>query len=55
VIYQDLEGLRASIRQSGGGPEKPCMACLDGEYPTLIEGAGKDFAATRKADRGSCA
>jgi amidophosphoribosyltransferase len=44
VIYQDLEGLRAAI---GGNP---CMACLDGKYPTDIS-AGKKMAEVRAADR----
>jgi amidophosphoribosyltransferase len=44
VIYQDLEGLKRSI---GGNP---CMACLDGDYPTDVT-AGKRLAAVRTQDR----
>jgi amidophosphoribosyltransferase len=65
VIYQDLEGLRRSIVDSaacaarGAGAKavgtcnegfKPCMACLDGEYPTDVT-AGARFAETRQLDR----
>jgi amidophosphoribosyltransferase len=47
VIYQDLEGLRASI----SAQFEPCMACLDGRYPTDVSSAGS-FARSRKQDRG---
>lgn len=47
VIYQDLEGLRSAISENG----IPCMACLDGKYPTDVS-SGTRFAATRSADRG---
>lgn len=45
VIYQSLEGLRKSIT------DKPCMACLDGSYPTDVSCAGAKFTATRSKDR----
>jgi amidophosphoribosyltransferase len=63
VIYQDLEGLRESIiaamttqnafpdaRGALKPPFKPCMACLDGKYPTDVS-AGSGFAAARAVDR----
>ncbi|MBL7714721.1 MAG: amidophosphoribosyltransferase [Bdellovibrionales bacterium] len=50
VIYQDLEGLKASIGLSGG--KTPCMACLDGKYPTDVQAAGESFAQSRNRDRG---
>jgi amidophosphoribosyltransferase len=54
VIYQDLEGLQSAINaafQGGAGKLKPCMACLDGKYPTDVKKAGARFAADREADR----
>jgi len=53
VIYQDIEGLRRSIAESGtgAGGSRPCMACLDGEYPSDVS-AGSKFGAARKEDRG---
>jgi amidophosphoribosyltransferase len=58
VIYQTLEGLEAAItdaeRPIAGQKAfgfKPCMACLDGKYPTDIGLAGKNFTATRAAER----
>ena len=59
LIYQDLEGLqqrdqlRFGGREFGGEPGKikPCMACLDGKYPTDVGKAGARFAADREADR----
>ncbi len=53
VIYQDLEGLKSAIMESAlkqGTNMRPCMACLDGEYPSDIS-AGARFANTRQADR----
>ncbi|HEX3853012.1 MAG TPA: amidophosphoribosyltransferase, partial [Polyangiaceae bacterium] len=49
LIYQDLEGLQSAL--SGADNVKPCMACLDGKYPTEIGKAGARFAADREADR----
>ena len=73
VIYQDIDGLKASIiaaakaeaertaaSKSGkpGAAGKvdatkwiPCMACLDGKYPTDVTAAGTRFAADRANDR----
>ena len=55
VIYQTLEGLRDSIREVAqteeGRSATPCMACLDGKYPTDVSVGGK-LAAKRKQDRG---
>jgi amidophosphoribosyltransferase len=54
VIYQDLDGLQGAINsaaQAGGGRIKPCMACLDGKYPTDVSQAGARFARDREADR----
>lgn len=42
VIYQDLSGLKDSIlgARLGEGPRfTPCMACLDGKYPTDVSEA----------------
>ncbi|MBC7693326.1 MAG: amidophosphoribosyltransferase [Methylotenera sp.] len=56
VIYQDIEGLQAAIREASseatGGIQNatPCMACLDGKYPSDIS-AGARFAASRAQDR----
>lgn len=50
VIYQDLEGLKSSIGLPHG--RTPCMACLDGKYPTEVAAAGQSFAESRAADRG---
>jgi amidophosphoribosyltransferase len=54
VIYQDLAGLVRSIQPAGVSPDgkeiKPCMACLDGNYPTDIS-SGIRFASARGADR----
>ncbi len=65
VIYQDHEGLKQAILEAGrsgspvgkdagasGAPfERPCMACLDGKYPTDVTAAGARFAAARTAHR----
>ncbi|HUP58030.1 MAG TPA: amidophosphoribosyltransferase [Bdellovibrionota bacterium] len=56
VIYQDLDGLRRSIQdasESRGSRFEPCMACLDGKYPTDVSTTGVRFAAERRADRGT--
>lgn len=51
VIYQDRDGLEKSILDScKNGKFKPCMACLDGKYPTDVS-SGSRFAATRQQDR----
>jgi amidophosphoribosyltransferase len=60
VIYQDLGGLKHAIRDALGDVNPtsgistanahPCMACLDGDYPTDIT-AGRSFAETRTRDR----
>ncbi len=50
VIYQDLPGLQEATTGEGG--HKPCMACLDGNYPTDISSARR-FAKDREADRKS--
>lgn len=46
VIYQDEAGLKNSIP----GIQNPCMACLDGCYPTDISGGAK-FGQARAQDR----
>lgn len=56
VIYQDLEGLKASLQAAALQKSKdfnPCMACLDGKYPTDISAAGSRFTADRATDRNS--
>jgi amidophosphoribosyltransferase len=52
VIYQDLEGLKRAILDAdpSGSQPTPCMACLDGKYPTDVQ-AGLRMASKRKADR----
>jgi amidophosphoribosyltransferase len=57
VVFQDIEGLQEAIAsarseatQARGGI-RPCMACLDGKYPTEVKIAGMRFAADREADR----
>lgn len=50
VIYQSLDDLRQAV--SPDSAFRPCMACLDGQYPTDVS-SGKRFAETRKADRGA--
>ena len=59
VVYQELDGLRASIREaalpetSGGSrSENPCTACLDGCYPTDVS-IGLKLAEARRKDRGA--
>lgn len=54
VIYQDIEGLRESIRDAGEGISRdflPCMACLDGKYVTDVSQA-KRMVEKRAEDRG---
>ncbi len=53
VIYQDIPGLLEAIRSSSGGRFKPCMACLDGDYPTDVRASGRSFSKSRIADRRS--
>lgn len=51
VIYQTMEGLKQSLaRQSGGRIARPCMACLEGEYPTDVSAAER-FTERRKFER----
>ncbi|MEK7690350.1 MAG: amidophosphoribosyltransferase, partial [Bdellovibrionota bacterium] len=53
VIYQDVEGLRQAIFGTKGGDAKerrPCMACLDGKYPTDIS-QGIALGTARARDR----
>jgi amidophosphoribosyltransferase len=54
VIYQDLEGLEKSIVSASLSQKKfsPCMACLDGKYPTDISSGGEMAAARAKARGG---
>jgi len=47
VIYQDFAGLKNSVSPSGS---TPCMACVDGKYPTDTK-AMKKFAENRSHDR----
>ncbi len=49
VIYQSVAGLQSSVQPQKGNCS-PCMACLDGKYPTDIS-AGKKFGKTRVEDR----
>lgn len=53
VIYQDLDGLRRAIHDAAprAGIDLPCMACLDGNYPTEVSTVGGKFAESRKLDR----
>jgi amidophosphoribosyltransferase len=44
VIYQDFNGLKKAV-----GPS-PCMACLDGKYPTDVS-QGSRLAEVRLQDR----
>jgi amidophosphoribosyltransferase len=55
VIYQKQESLVRAIRAARGMSEadfswEPCMACLNGEYPTPIEGA-EEMARARSESR----
>jgi amidophosphoribosyltransferase len=52
MIYQDLPGLERAIVEAGTPTPgiRPCMACLDGRYPTDVT-AGIRFASDRNADR----
>lgn len=59
VIYQDMDGLQEALQEEL--PEKlgvkrtfrPCMACLNGQYPTNLASSGlaAEFASERRADR----
>lgn len=51
IIFQDVKGLIESLEMaSGSAVRNPCMACLDGNYPTDVsESTG--FAASRGEDR----
>ena len=53
VVYISQEGLQSAIEKSGEGQpiSNPCMACLDGNYPTDVAD-GFRFAASRVQDRG---
>jgi amidophosphoribosyltransferase len=58
VIYQDMDGLKRSIQDASeashaGARFEPCMACLDGKYPTDVSVTGVRFAAARQAERGA--
>ncbi len=51
VIYQEIEALRDAIF-----PNKnitPCMACLNGQYPTAIDGV-RELIQSRNEDRSAC-
>jgi amidophosphoribosyltransferase len=51
VIYQDLSGLKQSIQAAASREGvNPCMACLDGKYPTDVS-VGRGFAQARAEDR----
>jgi len=50
VIFQTDEGLRQAIHSAGQLSFEPCMACLDGKYPTDVAG-GEQFADLRRAER----
>jgi len=54
VIYQKQEGLVESIRAASTHADSkkidPCMACLNGCYPTDVT-VGHEFAKTRRQDR----
>lgn len=46
VIYQDVEGLKTAIQK-----DNPCMACLDGRYPTDVKAYAARFEKLRTDDR----
>jgi len=48
IIYQDLPGIVNAVASGG---QKPCMACLDGKYPTEVK-SGREFGEARERDRG---
>lgn len=51
VIYQTIEGLQNSIHtMSQGRVTNPCMACINGQYPTNISEA-KRFTELRRKER----
>lgn len=45
LIYLDEAGLKASLGKN------PCTACLDGKYPTDVQGVGAHFGKQRVQDR----
>ena len=51
VIYQDIAGLKAAISWANPDLTEPCMACLNGDYPTDVS-EGIRFGKQREADRG---
>lgn len=51
VIYQDNSGLVESLKTASQGQiTKPCMACVDGRYPTDVSESSR-FAALRNVER----
>lgn len=48
VVYQDLEELREAVWPNA--QDRPCMACLDGKYPTDITAAA-EMTRARREDR----
>jgi glutamine phosphoribosylpyrophosphate amidotransferase len=51
VVYQTIEGLKSAISISSNSKVKnPCMACLNGKYPTEVSEA-KRFVELRKQER----
>ncbi|MGK5085682.1 amidophosphoribosyltransferase [Bdellovibrionota bacterium FG-1] len=46
LIYQDIPGLTHAIQST-----HPCMACIDGKYPTDISISSACFAVNRQKDR----
>lgn len=52
VIYQTEEGLLNAVGAVGAvGGGNPCMACLNGKYPTKLGDAGEQFSKARSRDR----
>ncbi len=51
VIYQDIKGLEDAVQPPHQHQDKPCTACLTGQYPTDISAVGGVFTASRKQDR----
>ncbi|OFZ83147.1 MAG: amidophosphoribosyltransferase [Bdellovibrionales bacterium RIFOXYD1_FULL_53_11] len=49
AVYQTLEGLRHAV-SAGQSGFRPCMACLDGAYPTDVT-AAQGFSCARTKDR----
>lgn len=51
VIYLDQENLVRAIQEAGQASfTQPCMACLNGQYPTDVS-SGRRFAEIRRSDR----